>query len=340
VASYVAVWGIFFGIFWSLESRERRLGDELTKYGLVTLATVTSSDPANHNTICFTYEVNGKPYSGCDNADFDKDASQLPVGSQAHITYDSRDPSIYCSCTAESLQSNSYWAPIVGAFWLGTFMWIAIMSSRLVLLRRPPKLVAPLKLRDPVSQPFQAFRRTWQRPGLPRWLWSGGFVTYDLPFSASEELARVRYSIRPEGLFDSLIAPGQLRGWTEGSRFRLTAHLPLVANSFDSILDGQIDEVTGGSRLVGTFRMRTYAVVFLLIWLILTTVIGLAITIGTLVDPSGWSPSPPPLYLGLIFPVFGIGLLAVGRLIARLQEKMILRRLDDLLGAREGGGQN
>jgi hypothetical protein len=86
--------------------------------------------------------------------------------------------------------------------------------------------------------------------------------------------------------------------------------------------------------------MRTYAVVFLLIWLILTTVIGLAITIGTLVDPSGWSPSPPPLYLGLIFPVFGIGLLAVGRLIARLQEKMILRRLDDLLGAREGGGQN
>jgi len=67
-------------------------------------------------------------------------------------------------------------------------------------------------------------------------------------------------------------------------------------------------------------------------WLALATLIGIAITVSVLVDPPGWTPSAPPFYLGLIFPAFGVGLLAVGRLIARIQERTILRRLDETLG--------
>ena len=60
--------------------------------------------------------------------------------------------------------------------------------------------------------------------------------------------------------------------------------------------------------------------------------IGLLITISVLVDPQGWTPSAPPVYLGLIFPLFGVGMLVLGRVIARIQERTILRRLDEVLG--------
>lgn len=90
VIGYVVMWSAFFLLIRMLESTDRELGDELAQHGVVvTVATVTSRDPGNHNSICFTYQVSGTTYPGCGSADFDKDASQLPPGSQMHITYDS-----------------------------------------------------------------------------------------------------------------------------------------------------------------------------------------------------------------------------------------------------------
>jgi hypothetical protein len=331
VGSYVVIWSAFFAFFWTVGSRDRQLGDELASHGVITTATVTQSTPENHDTICFTYDVNGTQYSGCGAADFGKNASQLPPGSQTKVIYDARNPAVYCSCTPAELQQNGYQAPFIGAFWLGTFVWAGIATSRLWLLRRPPKSVAPLSV-QPRPEPFVPGRRTWTHPHLPSWFWSGGVVTYDTPLSSSEVTARLGQAIRPEGLFDSLAAPGKLRGWIQGPRFRVTTHLFLLSNSFNSILDGQIDDVLGGSRLTGKFRLRGFVFGFMIFWLALATVIGLVITVSVLVDPQGWTPSAPPFYVGLIFPTFGIGLMIVGRLIARIQERTILRRLEETLG--------
>src|SRR5437660_26372 len=329
--SYVVVWCAFFAFFWTVESHDRQLGDELAAHGVATAATVTQSTPANHDTICFTYEANGNQYSGCGAADFGKNASQLPSGSQTKVIYDATNPEVYCSCTPDDLLQNAYQAPFVGAFWLGTFVWAGIATSRLWLLRRPPKRIAPLRVKSSLEQLVPG-RRTWVRPPLPRWFWSGGVVTYDTPLSSIEVTARLGQAIRPEGIFDSLAAAGKLRGWIQGPRFRVTTHLFLLSNSFNSILDGQIDDVLGGSRLTGTFRLRGLVLGFMIFWLALATVIGLLITISVLVDPQGWTPRAPPVYLGLIFPLFGVGMLVLGRVIARIQERTILRRLDEVLG--------
>lgn len=332
IGSYVFVCSAFFALIWMLESHDRKLGDELSRHGAVTTATVTKSDPSNHNTVCFTYAVKGVTYSGCDRADFDKEASQLPPGSQTHVTYDATKPSVYCVCTAASLESNAYTGPIVGALWLGTFVWLGVIGLRHTLIRPPSRPVPQLGTDHAAAEPFTPGKRVWKRRGLPWWLWDGGTVTYDLPVTADVASLRMAENVRPEGLFDSLVAAGQLRGWVQGRRFRLTTHLPLLSNSFYSFLDGQIEEMNAGSRLVGRFRLRPIVFGFMIVWLVIATGMGLFITITSITDPKSWSPSPPPWFLGLAFPVFGVGLTGVGRLLAMPQESTILKRLDEMFG--------
>jgi hypothetical protein len=126
VGSYVVVIGVLYAAFWLMETRERDLGAVLSTSGVVTTASVTRSTPENHNTICFDYVVSGATYSGCDLAHFDKLASELPPGSTTMVTYDATNPSIYCACRAESLVRNAREAPVVGAFWIGSFLWFAV----------------------------------------------------------------------------------------------------------------------------------------------------------------------------------------------------------------------
>jgi len=127
VGMYVVLASAWFAVGWLIESTQRDLGAVLSKNGVVTTASVTRSEPQNHNTICFTYSVNGVAYTGCDSAHFGKTADQLPPGSSTLITYDATNPAVYCACPAESLVRNAREAPIVGALWMGTGMWVMIV---------------------------------------------------------------------------------------------------------------------------------------------------------------------------------------------------------------------
>jgi hypothetical protein len=126
LGTYFLVAGAFFGLFWLIESTQRDLGALLSKNGVVTTATVTRSEPQDHNTICFTYSVDGVPYSGCDSASFGKVASELPPGSSTFVTYDRTNPLVYCACPAELLVRNAREAPVVGALVMGTFLWASM----------------------------------------------------------------------------------------------------------------------------------------------------------------------------------------------------------------------
>jgi len=146
-------------------------------------------------------------------------------------------------------------------------------------------------------------------------------------------VSRLTRAVRPEGLFDPVVAPGQLRGWVQGSRFKVTMALPLISNSFNSIVDGQILEVPGGCRVIGQLKLRAVVVVFFLVWMALATLIGAVIVSSTIVSPQSWSPSPPPLAFGILFPASGIGVLTICRLIARPQERALVKRLDEVIAA-------
>jgi len=132
---YVLAAGIWFAISWASTSYQRDLGAALSKSGAVTTATVTISEPENHNSICFTYSVNGVTYAGCDSAHFGKLARELPRGNTTLVTYDTNNPTVYCACPADSLVRKASEAPIVGALWMGTATWtILVLRGRKSLI--------------------------------------------------------------------------------------------------------------------------------------------------------------------------------------------------------------
>jgi hypothetical protein len=133
IAVYVGIYVFSAAVWFAIGSigtdRDRDLGARLARNGVVTTAIVTRSTPEDHNTICFDYVAAGTTYKGCDFARFDKNARELPVGSQTRVTYDVSDPTVYCACPAESLVSNAREAPLVAALWMGTGTWLIIMIN-------------------------------------------------------------------------------------------------------------------------------------------------------------------------------------------------------------------
>ena len=124
-----------------------------------------------------------------------------------------------------------------------------------------------------------------------------------------------------------------LIGWVDGRQFQLTTRLPFVSNSFDSILEGTIVEGRSGSAVFATFRTRKIVLFFLAIWMALAALIVIPASISALLNPGSWKPGPPPVLFGLLFPLFGIALLVVGRLLATWQESRLIGRLDRLFDA-------
>ena len=175
--------------------------------------------------------------------------------------------------------------------------------------------------------------RSWSRPGLPRWVWTGGEVEYHLSITPNEAAGRLKAAVKPEGVLYWLRPwPGGLLGRVHGLRFRLTTRIPLVRNSFDSILEGEILAAPGGSKLLATFRMRKFVLVFMAVWFGFAILIGISESISALTSPKSWSPGPPPIFFPLIFPVFGVLVVAVGRLLATWQERKLLAQLDAVFG--------
>jgi len=129
-------------------------------------------------------------------------------------------------------------------------------------------------------------------------------------------------------------------GQVDGLRFRLTTRIPLVRNSFDSILEGQILEAPAGSRLLGSFRMHKFSVIFMAIWFGLAMLIAIPASISVLTAPETWSPSPPPAFVALIFPLFGLLVVAVGRWLATWQERRLLTQLDAIFGVHPTGTES
>jgi hypothetical protein len=83
--------------------------------------------------------------------------------------------------------------------------------------------------------------------------------------------------------------------------------------------------------------MHRFAMVFMAVWFGLAMVIAIPATIAALAAPQRWSPGPPPSFLPLLFPLFGILVVAVGRLLATWQERRLLAQLDEIFDVNPNG---
>jgi len=332
LAAYV-LGALAIGLLIELVERgdQQRYGT-LASSGVRTTGHVTSYNPGNHNDLEYEFEVKGFRYEG--GGSF-HDQGSFSVGQPVTVVYELGNPSTNCACDPRVELANAQRTPVVGGLWLAVMIPVIYLAVRSTLLRRPPaEATAPPTIAPGIAtQALVAGRRTWTRAGLPRRLWSGGDVVYDVGEPAASVASRLAQAVRPEGLLDSLVAPGQLRGWVQGSRFNVTLHLPLFSNSFNSIVDGQIFDTPGGCRVIGRLKLRTVVVAFFLVWMAFATFMGAVIVVSTLASPQSWSPSPPPLAFGLLLPAGGIGVLAICRLVAWRQERALVTRLDDVIGA-------
>jgi hypothetical protein len=158
-------------------------------------------------------------------------------------------------------------------------------------------------------------------------------VEYHLSIPPIEAAGRLNAAIKPDNVLRKfLLWPDGLLGRVDGLRFRLTTRIPLVSNSFDSILEGEILVVPGGSKLLATFRMRKIVLVFMTVWFGFAMLSAISASISALTAPKSWSPGPPPIFSPLMFPVFGLLIVAVGRLLGTWQERRLLTQLDAVLG--------
>ncbi|MBV8528493.1 MAG: hypothetical protein JOZ75_09275, partial [Candidatus Dormibacteraeota bacterium] len=173
-------------------------------------------------------------------------------------------------------------------FFLGTAAGLLTLVLRSQLHRRhpPARPIRGLVDAERSLQPFRPGQRLWRRPGGVRWLWSGGIVAFDTAATATDLTARIQYAVKPERAFDYLIARGRLSGWVDGGRLQVTTNIPFLFNSFNSVLDAQLQPAPSGTRLVGVLRLRRAMFAFMVGWLAFAAAIGVFVTVTTLVEPA------------------------------------------------------
>ena len=120
-----------------------------------------------------------------------------------------------------------------------------------------------------------------------------------------------------------------------GDRFRLYAHGPkYVHNSFVPFLYGRLEATNEGSRIVGRFRMHPYVRVFMSVWF--GGLVAMSVFVPVLALAGRFNNGRPPfiaMVAPLMFILFGVGLLAFGRWIARGQVSRLLQFLREDLEA-------
>jgi len=128
--SKLPIWVVFVGVWLAcgavvsiaisaLDHSNQKVYVQLEKRGVVIAATVTRTEPSHHNTVYYTFAVDGKTYNSADRAwPPNPEASRLVVGGSVYVVYDSRNPTISCACDPRAAANpNQGWRrSIVGLY--------------------------------------------------------------------------------------------------------------------------------------------------------------------------------------------------------------------------------
>jgi hypothetical protein len=135
VAVWLASWAVFALLIVFLDQGNQRSYGDLKKNGAPVLAIVTATAPSNHDTVYYSFKVNGRRYS---TGDFslppNPDATHLVVGGHVYVTYDRRNPTISCACDPFRAAAPAVWwrRALVGI--AGGSVWAIIIT--IAILRR------------------------------------------------------------------------------------------------------------------------------------------------------------------------------------------------------------
>ena len=136
--------------------------------------------------------------------------------------------------------------------------------------------------------------------------------------------SRLKESVASSWSFDF---PAPVVGMVAERRFRLRRRI-WYRNSFQAIAAGTLEESGPGTRIRCEFRMNLFVQAFMVVWLCGAVLISGGLAVSTIAaflrtGDGGWNALVAVCFAS-IFPIFGAGLLAFGRWLARDERAFLI----------------
>ena len=90
----------------------------------------TETDPGNHDMVYYSFVDRGETYSSSDNSSLpNPSASDLAIGDELYVVYDTMDPSSSCACDPHAAAvSSEWWRMFVAGMLLGSVPAAVVMA--------------------------------------------------------------------------------------------------------------------------------------------------------------------------------------------------------------------
>ncbi len=124
-------------LIWGADGSNRSLGTALRDHGAIITGKVTGTDPADHNSVSYSFVAHGKTYRTGYFGDGPQGvASELSVGQNITIVYDSQDPTQSCYCDVAILAKQAdWWRTLIAGLFLASVISVVVTIA---LTRRKP----------------------------------------------------------------------------------------------------------------------------------------------------------------------------------------------------------
>lgn len=104
----------------------------LIHHGATISATVTRTDPADHNSVYYTFSTGGERYSSADSSEQpNPSAGALRVGQSLAVVYDVRNPNVSCACDPrDGARAGAWWRQLLGGAFVSSVVAVVITLGR------------------------------------------------------------------------------------------------------------------------------------------------------------------------------------------------------------------
>ena len=98
----------------------------LEKHRVVVKATVTRTEPSNHNTVFYSFTAGGKTFASS-SGDDPPNPLALKPGERIHVVYDAGNPSYSCACDPRAETASSvWWRVLLSGLFLGSIVAVVL----------------------------------------------------------------------------------------------------------------------------------------------------------------------------------------------------------------------
>ena len=129
-------------LFTALDYQNQRTWTAIDERGVHATATVTRTEPNNHNTVHYSFVVAGRTYtdSGPSYGPNNPSAADLRVGDRIQIVYDRTDPRVSCACEPRERMYPAGFVPrAIASLFVSSL--VALMLTWAWVRRRTPTTV-------------------------------------------------------------------------------------------------------------------------------------------------------------------------------------------------------